>query len=185
MKIHYDKFFIILLALIALNCFAKVDPPNYDFHLKQFETMMPGQAKASIEQQFGAGEFVFQNNGLSTYRYYVQALRYRFPVLVQFQADIVHDFHASLPVYFLHDIFHKSLIDKFGMQETYYNYDEQSVYIWNKVEKNSIVYAAACTITCFPIFLAIFPAKTNGEESTKSVLEILKSQSFLMKPVKK
>jgi hypothetical protein len=183
MKNHYDKFFTILLVLISLNSMAKVDPPNYDFHLKQFETMLPGQSKASIEQQFGAGEFVFQNNGLMTYRFYVQALRYRFPVLVQFQGDVVRDFHASLPVYFLHDIFHKSLIDKFGMQDTYFNYDEQSIYIWNKLEKISVVYASACTITCFPLFLAIIPAKTNQDDSSKSVLEILKSQTFLMKPI--
>jgi len=184
MNINYDKFFTILLVLISFNCFSKVDPPNYDFHLKQFESFMPGQNKSNLEQQFGAGEFVFQNSGLMTYRYYVQALRYRFPVLVQFQGDIVHDFHASMPVYFLHDVFHKSLIDKFGMQDTYYNYDEQSVYIWTKLEKISVVYASACTITCFPLFMAILPKKTNQDDSNKSVLEILKSQTFLMKPIK-
>ena len=41
------------------------------------------------------------------YRFYVDQIRYKFPVFVQLDQGKALDFYAKLPSYFLHDVFHQ------------------------------------------------------------------------------
>ena len=164
MKITLSFCFLISLV------YAKVDPPNYDFSLDKFQIFMPGQTLAKIQASYPSKELVLQNGEFKTYKFYVEHIRYRFPILVQFKADKVTDFHARLPTYFLHDLFHQALINRYGKQDQYKNKKEQSIYIWNNQNGNKHYYVGACTITCFPIFYAV---RTQDLGAQASILQQL------------
>lgn len=165
MKGYYYKLIIILLGLIffstpIVKVNAKVDPPNYDFSIDALNLFMPSQSKNVIEKKYGDGSFISRKGNYQTKKYYVTHIRYRFAIFVQYKQDKVVDFHASLPTYFLHDIFHQSLINRIGKQDKYHNTSEQSVYIWKNKKGNRHVYAGACTITCFPLYYAVYPSES-------------------------
>ena len=110
MKVYYDKLIVILLGLIffttpVVKINAKVDPPNYDFSINALNLFMPGQSKNIIEKKYGEGSFISRKSSYQTKKYYIAHIRYRFAIFVQYKDDKVVDFHASLPTYFLHDIF--------------------------------------------------------------------------------
>jgi hypothetical protein len=177
MKSYYYRLLIIILGLnFALTLHAKVDPPNYDFSIDTLNFFMPGQGQAAIEKKFGVGTFFFRSGPYMTKRYYVAHIRYRFAIFVQYFDSKVVDFHASLPAYFLHDIFHHSLIKRIGPQNKYLNTSEQSVYVWNNVKGSRHVYSGACTITCFPLYYAVMPVKRKVNDGYEPLLERLKGK---------
>jgi hypothetical protein len=151
------KLLIILPCLITvfqpLN--AKVDPPNYDFSLDTLSDFNPGKSNSELEKKYGKAELVEEKSGVQTLRFYVAHIRYKFPVIIQSRDGIVLDYFARLPSYFLHDIFFQSIINRQGKQTEYKRVGEEAVYVWNKVPLK-MVYSAACTITCFPVFYAVF-----------------------------
>lgn len=153
---------------------AKVAPPNYDFSLDNLQKFMPGGKLEQIEKEFGKGEFFYRKGKYKVLKYYVEHIRYRFPIFVQFRDDQVIDFHASLPTYFLHDVFHRSIIKRMGKQDKFFNSSEHSVYIWNNANGNQIVYSSTCTITCFPLYYSVMPAKRLVQDGYKPFIEILK-----------
>ena len=163
---YFSRAFLAIIALsFSFLAFSKVDPPNYDFSLDKFKVFMPGEKLSTIQKKMGKGEVVKTEGASTVYRFYVAHIRYKFPVLVQFQNGEVTDFHARLPAYFLHNIFHQSLINRLGPQNLYKKDEEQAVYIWkNKEGKNEKrlrhIYSGACTITCFPVYYAVLPENT-------------------------
>ena len=181
-NIHSSKLLkiilLLLLELFSLSLFAKVEPPNYNFTLDTFKKFMPGVERAAVEKIAGKGLLFFKNENYSTYRYTIIHVRYQFPIFVQFKNDKVIDFHASLPRYFLHNIFHHSLIKRIGKQNKFYNENEHSVYIWNNVKELRYVYSGACSITCFPLYYAVMPAKRLVNSDYRPILEILKEMAF-------
>lgn len=162
--------FLILAFCLSNSIHAKVDPPNYDFSLSQFDIFMPGKNAKDIDQKYPTKELVFKTEQFITYKYYLKHLRYNFAVLVQFHKDVVTDFHARLPQYFLHDLFHQSLINKMGTQDIYKRSEEQAIYIWKNNNNNRHYYAGACTIICFPIFYAV---KNNNQKLPEDYLPII------------
>lgn len=170
-KLVFPIFFVYFLT----QAYAKVDPPNYDFSLKKFDLFMPGSKLADIEKEYKFKEVVFNQGTYITYKFYVEHMRYKFAILVQTQDGIVLDFHARLPQYFLHDIFHQSLINKIGKQNTYKNKNEHSLYVWDNTNGNQHIYSSACTITCFPIYYAVKKIMKNQTGEYKSILEKLES----------
>ena len=94
-------------------------------------------------------------------RFYVKQLRYRFSVMVQIEGNKVVDFFATLPSYFLHDVFHQSLINRLGKQTRYFYQENSAVYLWKNKKGIDFIYRATCTITCFPIYLAGRPSERN------------------------
>lgn len=141
---------------------AKVEPPNYNFSLDTLQDFMPGKPNSELEKKYSKPELVEDKAGVQTLKYYVAQIRYKFPVIVQVKDGIVLDFFARLPNYFLHDVFFQSLINRHGKQTGYKKVGEEAVYIWNKPPLKQ-VYSAACTITCFPIFYAVF---SEGQNTT-------------------
>lgn len=160
--------FILFFTSLA---YAKVDPPNYDFSLKKFDLFMPGNKLVDIEKEYKEKEVVFNKNGFITYKFSIEQLRFKFPILVQFKDGVVLDFHARLPQYFLHDIFHQSLINRLGVQDIYKKVDEHAVYIWKNKKDLNHYYSGACTITCFPIFYAVKKTKPDALGNYKPLID--------------
>ncbi len=146
-----------LILFFSLSLFAEVTPPNYDFKLEQLDIFMPGSNKAPIEEKYKNGTDIEEG----VRRYGIEHQKFLFPIFVRFEGDQVSDFYAKLPTYFLHDVFHQSLINKFGKQDKYFKKENSAVYIWNNKEGNKLVYNASCTITCFPVFFAVFKAEAD------------------------
>ena len=164
---------LFLTILTALSVSAKVDPPNYDFSLDKLNIFMPGKSLKDIEKEYPKKEVVFKKLPFITYKFYVEHIRYRFPILVQFKGDEVTDFHARLPAYFLHDVFHQSLINRLGNQDVYKKVEEQATYVWKNKNGNKHIYNGGCSITCFPIFYAVKPVKHQFGMGYKPLIEKL------------
>jgi len=141
--------------------YAKVDPPNYNFSLDELKIFSPFTKLEDIKKKYTNLTIVENSNGLITYKTYHTQLRYKFPVLFQVKNDVVTDFYARLPAYFLHDVFHQSLINRYKKQDYYHKDQEQAVYIWKDKENINHIYSGACSITCFPIYYAQYPKKHN------------------------
>lgn len=155
---HFSRAFlatIIVLASIASH--AKVDPPNYDFSLDQLKVFMPGSKLDAAKQKHGEAQLVKKVGAFEIHRLYVKHVRYKFPVLAQVNKGEITDFYARLPAYFLHDIFHQSIINRLGSQDVYKKVEEQAVYVWKNKDGLNHVYSGACTITCFPVYYSVYP----------------------------
>lgn len=130
---------------------AKVEAPNYKFDPKVLEVFFPGKTLAGIEAKHGKGEALGKSKEFEILKFQVKDKQYNFSVLVQQNEGVVHDFHARLPSYFLHDVFFQDLIKVLGKQDVYKKTLEEAYYQWNKNDL-VFVYSASCTITCFPVF---------------------------------
>ena len=120
---------------------------------------MPETKISSINKNYKSNEVVFKSGAFVTYKYYVEHIRYKFPIFVQTINGQVTDFYARLPYYFLHDIFHQSLINRFGNQDFYKKTEESAIYVWKNKNNFKHIYSGACTITCFPIFYSVVPVQ--------------------------
>lgn len=132
---------------------AKVDPKNYDFSTDTLKDFFPGSALSELEKKYGKAELMKPKGDPQMLRFWVSQIRYKFPVIVQIQDGKVLDMFARLPSYFLHDIFHQSLINRWGKQSHYKRVDEEAYYRWESDEL-TLHYSASCTITCFPIYFS-------------------------------
>lgn len=152
---------------------AKVEKPNYDFSLDTLNDFYPEKSTAGLDTKYGRPQEMNNLNGMKTQKFDVSHIRYKFPVLIQERGNVIHDFFARLPSYFLHDIFLQSLINRLGKQNTYKRIGEEAFYKW---ENNNLihVYSAACTITCFPIFYSVYPQKAG----TSTLLDQMKNSNL-------
>jgi hypothetical protein len=101
-------------------------------------------------------------------------VRYVFPFWVQYEKGKSVDILARLPAYFLHNIFHQSLINRFGPQDKYLKKEEHAVYQWTNKKNFNITYSGACTITCFPVFMHMeIVMPKEKAQSFKSLLKIV------------
>lgn len=150
-----------LFFLICATAEGQVRPPNYNFSLNALRVFYPGSPLQGIMKRYGKGENLGRQQDTRLMRFYVQHLRYRFSVIVQIKGDKVFDFFATLPSYFIHDVFHQSLINRFGKQNRYFQQENSAVYIWKNKKGVDFIYRATCTITCFPVYLAGRPSKKN------------------------
>lgn len=164
--------YIFLTFLILVNgAKAKVTPKNYDFTYDKFKDFYPGQELSTIKSKYKNLKLINKKGAAETYETMITHVRYVFPLYIQVKDNKVIDFFAKLPNYFIHDIFHQSLINRFGKQDKFLNKDGTSFYIWKNAEGNTLTYSGACTITCFPIFIH---GISNKEEA-------LKKESLLLK----
>lgn len=164
----------ILLLFFPLLSFALVEPPNYNFSLDELALFYPDKTMSEIEKKYPKSEVIFNEPPYLVKRYEVSHIRYKFPVLVQYKDGKVLDFYARLPAYFLHDIFHQSLINRYGKQDQYKKVEEQAVYGWKNAKGLKITYSGGCTITCFPIFLCVEKSTTDKSEY-QSILTLMKN----------
>ena len=146
------KIFLFILLTIAGHVNSKVDPPNYNFSLDSLSSFLPGGSLKKLKEVHGDGEVIKKTGEKLTLKYNIAQLRYKFPVLVVVENGKVLDFYATLPTYFVHDLFHQSLINRYKKQNLFRKYEGTSLYMW-KTDKLILTYAATCTITCFPLYL--------------------------------
>lgn len=150
-------FTICSIAPLSQGLRAEVEPPNYNFSLDALAFFMPGKDLASIEAKYGKGEIMQDNGETKLYRFYVAQIRYKFPVFVNVKDAKTLDFHARLPTYFSHDLFHQALINRYGKQDQYLKSENNALYLWKNKNSMNHTYAGTCTITCFPIFYSVSP----------------------------
>ncbi|MCP4914238.1 MAG: hypothetical protein GY909_14090 [Oligoflexia bacterium] len=146
-------FITLLIYFTTLSTFAKVEPPNYNFSLDSLKLFFPGSTMAAIKAKYPKPEKVEGNETQGIYKFYVAQIRYRFPVFVQLREGQVIDFYARLPSYFLHDVFHQSMINRYGKQDQYFKKLNSAVYIWNNKNGIRFTYSGTCTINCFPMYI--------------------------------
>ncbi len=154
-----------LFFLFAVLSYAQVDPPNYNFSLDQFDPFLPGQKFSSQWKQQHQAVLMSEKNNIQLYRLQIKQLRYVFSIFVGVKENIIVDFYATLPTYFLHDVFHQSLINRFQKQDEYQLINGTALYTWKKNPQKKMIYSATCTITCFPIFLTVFNETVTGPHS--------------------
>jgi hypothetical protein len=154
-RVIFNIMVCAILVLLSANSIAEVIPKNYNFTLDKFQIFKPGTNISDITAKYPTKELTFKEGNFTTYKYSIVHIRYKFPVFVQFANDKVTDFYAKLPSYFLHDLFHQSLINRIGPQDKFKKVEEQAIYIWNNKEGNKHIYFGSCTITCFPVYYSV------------------------------
>ncbi|WP_372655685.1 hypothetical protein [Halobacteriovorax sp.] len=151
-------------GLLVNRAFSKVEAPNYDFTLNKLEPFTPGKSIDELPKELGKGEVTEDKGETKIVRYSLVHARYNFPIYVQIKNNIILDFYARFPTYFLHDSFHQSLINKFGKQSKYYRQENNAVYAWNDLENFRVIYSGSCTVTCFPNYVSyIQKSKKKGD----------------------
>jgi hypothetical protein len=181
---HYKSLIISTLfaffcgQLFSQNLKETVPPgkekiPNYNFSLDSLKIFFPNNKLDDIEKKSGKGLLVKKNGGFIIKKYFVSHIRYKFPVFVQYENNRSLDFFARLPTYFLHDIFHQSLINRYGPQNQFLNLENSSLYVWQNINGLKLVYNGSCTITCFPQYLFGSKAIPPKTELYKTILDQL------------
>lgn len=169
-------FFFLTPSLL----FGKVTPANYNFSLDSLKVFKPGTNREVFEKVYGKGEVWKKQNKTIILKYYVAQIRYKFPVFVQVFEGKVVDYYARLPTYFLHDIFHQSVINRIGKQDKYFRLENNALYKWENKKGIDYVYSGTCTITCFPIFYSEALNKSpSGMNNYKPLVDIFNSASKL------
>lgn len=170
---------IIVTVILFFETFTKiahceVTPKNYDFTLDKFQTFWPGTEKGKVEEVYKDGSTYKKEKNQEIRRYQIRHLRYTFPVFVQYKDDIVTDFFASLPSYFIHDVYHQSIINRFGKHTKYINKENSSLYVWELKDKIEIYYNGSCTVTCFPVYYSV--RKPSDDKKEKSLIELFRNR---------
>lgn len=147
--------YIFLSLLTPSLLFGQIEAPNYDFSLDSLKVFFPDSSLEQMTKSHGEFELMEEKDNTRLVRFNVAHLRYRFPVFVQLNAEGKPlDFFARLPSYFLHDVFHQSIINRFEKQKHFLNKEGTAIYRWEKRNGMNLTYSATCTITCFPIYLS-------------------------------
>ena len=160
------------MAIIVHPAKSKVEPPNYNFTYESFAPYLPGADYQNLEKANGTGEIVSKEGKSILRRYLIKHQLYVFPIWVLTDEKLILSMYTRLPSYFLHDVFHQSLINRYGKQDQYYRKEEHAVYKWKNANNLKITYEGACTITCFPIYLSVdFASPPEGVKVPKTVLD--------------
>lgn len=179
-------FFLPILAFLTLSTllrptttFGQIEPPNYNFSLDTMADFYPGKKLADMRTKYGKGEIEFDKGAAKVHKFYVAHIRYKFPVFVNiFQGESV-GFFARLPSYFLHDVFHQSLINRYGKQDEYSKVDNAATYIWKNENNIKFTYQGQCTLTCFPMYLAgEMVEPPQGFPGTTDIMQNFKVEGF-------
>jgi hypothetical protein len=156
-----------LAYLLSQNVFAKVDPPNYDF---SFDKLKPYFPEKPLPE--GKHELIKDNGDYKIYKTDIAHIRYKFALFVQIKDKKITDFFARLPGYFLHDVFHQSLIKRYGDQNVYQKHEGSALYIWNKRNDFEHIYSGTCTITCFPVFYSVTSKLRLKDEAFRPLMKM-------------
>lgn len=168
------RFYLLALPLTLSPYFSwsKVVPPQSAFEFQQLTDFYPGKPVQKIENEYQNEEIVL-NSGQKILKVQILHQQYRFPIYLQIRKGLILDFYAVLPTYFLHDVFHQSIINRFGPQQKYVLINETALYKWEN-EDYLQVYSATCTITCFPLFYTA----TAADSTHKTLYQIIQEGSL-------
>jgi hypothetical protein len=153
MRPHFILIYFFLFSF-SLTTESKIDPPNYNFSLDQLAPFYPGASLKDLEQKVGEGDLVRKTSSFTVKKFFITHVRYKFPVIITTSGDLILDMYTVLPSFFLHDVFHQSLINRYGKQDTYKLFNGTALYGWNNKSKMKLYYSSTCTITCFPLYFS-------------------------------
>lgn len=145
------SYFLIFFFTNVFISHAKVDAYNYNFSLDQLKPFFPGNRISDIKDLV----FLTKKDSYSLSRTEIVYNRYKFFVYIQANQDVIVDFFARLPSYFLHDLFHQALINRLGKQTSYIKKESAALYIWKTSDGLTHYYQGTCTINCFPEFYSV------------------------------
>jgi hypothetical protein len=178
-QIFHYPFIVLAIMMLVNTVSAKIDPPNYNFSVDALEVFQPNKMFKDIEAKYGKGELIEDSQEMKTYKFYVAHIRYKFPVYVQIYKKKSLGFFAKLPTYFLHDLFHQSLINRFGKQDSYFKKELSAIYQWKNKDGIKHTYNGSCTITCFPVYYAAALAVPPEIEGYQTILKKFTQASAL------
>lgn len=130
---------------------AKVDAYNYNFSLDQLKPFFPGNRISDIKDLV----YLTKKGDYALAKTEIVYERYKFFVYIQSNQDVILDFFARLPSFFLHDLFHQALINRLGNQTSYIKKESAALYSWKTSDGLSHYYQGTCTINCFPEFYSV------------------------------
>ena len=165
--------FALLFSTAAMCQDIAVDDPIYpQFEFSQLAPFQVGKLVADIPPEYKATEINLKN-ALRINQYYLTHLGYKFPIFIQYAETIILDLYVRLPSYLLHDFFHQTLINNYGMQQSYILKDSTAVYTWDS-DGVQRVYSGGCTISCFPIFYTEINSSESRPADYRSLYQLLK-----------
>ncbi len=145
------SYLLIFFFTIVFISHGKVDAFNYDFSLDQLKPFFPGNRISNTKDL----ALLTKKGDYSLFRTEIVYERYKYFVYIQSKNDVILDFFARLPSYFLHDLFHQSLINRLGKQTSHIKKENAALYIWKTPDGNTHYYQGSCTINCFPEFYSV------------------------------
>jgi len=164
-----------LLGILMLSwsrlTLAAVEAPNFDFSLDLLNDFLPRHSLAEIDQKFSPQ--ILQTTGAyQWHKYLLTQPRYQIKVLAQAWQGQVADVFAPLPSFFSHDVFLQAIINRLGPAQKIDKSGEEAAYLWEK-DQLRYVYAAACTITCFPVYFTVIDLQVPAQEAYQPLWERL------------
>lgn len=168
-----STIFLLIFSLlwIGKEIHGLVDPPNYNFQLAELENFAPGVKLDSLKEKYGKGLLINKSKGNNVLKFTIFHTRFHFPLLLQALNNEILDYFCRLPSYFIHDIFLKSLVEKYGKQDAYRKNGEEAIYYWRNENGNEIFYMASCSITCFPNYLSVSKKSLGKKSLINSMIE--------------
>ena len=165
--------FFIFLCLYSVGIFSQSEP---GLPLKIFDNFFPASKLEALEKLYGKGEEgKSPNEGVVQRKYTLRGST----ILIQVKNGQVIDFYARFPTPLSHDAIHRSLIDRYGKQDSYFNINGSAVYVWENENNNSITYSGQCTLTCFPHYLSVTPKeKPKSMPTFKSFIQFFMENEF-------
>lgn len=162
MKLINFITYAILLIILSVSTKAKIVKPNKDFKLTQYSVFFPLKKFAAIPKEFKKSEIFLKKDEIKGVKYTIVKENYKIVIFIQvFQGTII-DFYLLLPSYFMHNIFHRELIKKYGKQDKYLKVERSGLYFWNKPDFK-MTYKAMCSLSCFPFYLSMTSLKFPGK----------------------
>ncbi len=156
---------LLLFFCLSFQLFAETTIKESNFSLDRLMPFFPNSDFLKVKEGHPDFLTVSSESGPKIIRISYKSSGYLLPIYIHEKDNKVVDFFIRLPSYFVHDLFHQSLINKFGKQDSYFTSGQNALYLWNNKEGNRHIYAATCTITCFPIYYTVSPATIKKGES--------------------
>jgi len=148
-----------VICVFSLSTYAQVKAPNYDFSLQTIDQFTPGKSLKVILKKYPKTQVLKAGELFKTY---ISHDVYRFPIFFKTEGELVQSSFARLPTFFLHDLFHRDLIKRYGKQDLYKKVDRAAIYVWKNEKGLKVTYKGECTITCFPSYLSFEKKETKG-----------------------
>ena len=163
--------------LVSVPCLFSQEGPS-SFSLKLLDPLLSEASLEAARRAWGQGEAARPlTDSLERIRFTVatgEGGGLPLSLWVQARGNSVVEFYAKFPSYLSAGLLHQALIDRYGKQERFFNKDGQSVYRWSDEGGKSITYSAQCSLTCFPLYLAVSPKTPPPDLPTfKSMLDAL------------
>lgn len=112
---------------------------------KAVDTHGPGQKMRALTDSLERTRFSVASPGGHTLTLWAQS-----------RGDRIMEFYATFPTQMSGSVVHRALLSRYGKQEKFFKKNEQAIYLWNNADGKKITYSIQCSLTCFPLYLAVW-----------------------------